>query len=145
MFQRILIVCTGNICRSPVAAALLQRRLPGLAVESAGLGALVGQPVDDQARRLAMADGLDLDAHRARQLDDPLLAEADLVLVMTDGQRQALARRWPQARGKTLLMGKWLDPQAPIDIPDPYRKSVDVFEHVYQLLDEATRLWSQRL
>lgn len=145
MFQRILIVCTGNICRSPVAAAMLQRRLPRLTVHSAGLGALVGQPVDARARQLAEADGLDVDAHEARQLDTGMLAEADLVLVMTDNQRQALAKRWPEARGKTLLLGKWLSQQQETDIPDPYRKSQDVFEHVHRLLHEATRLWADRL
>lgn len=145
MFQRILVVCTGNVCRSPVAAAMLQRHLPCSTVQSAGLGALVGQPVDTQARQLAEADGLDLDAHRARQLDDDLLVGADLVLVMTDGQRQALAKHWLEARGKTLLMGKWLAQHDSIDIPDPYRKSADVFEHVHRLLKEATRLWAERL
>ena len=145
MFQRILVVCTGNICRSPVAATMLQQRLPRLTVDSAGLGALVGHPVDPQARRLAEADGLDVDAHEARQLDADLLGEADLVLVMTDGQRQALATRWPEARGKTLLLGKWLDSLNSTDIPDPYRKSPEVFEHVHRLLREATRLWADRL
>ncbi|SFT99763.1 low molecular weight protein-tyrosine-phosphatase [Halomonas saccharevitans] len=145
MFQHILIVCTGNICRSPVAAALLQCQLPRLTVTSAGLGALVGQPVDAQARQLAEADGLDVDVHQARQLETGMLAEADLVLVMTDGQRQALAKRWPEARGKTLLLGKWLSQEQATDIPDPYRKSPEVFKHVHRLLQEATRLWADRL
>ncbi|RCV91019.1 low molecular weight protein-tyrosine-phosphatase [Billgrantia montanilacus] len=145
MFQRILVVCTGNICRSPVAEVMLQQRLPHLTVTSAGLGALIGQPVDAQARRLAEANRLDVSSHLARQLDADLLAEADLVLVMTDGQRQAVAKRWPEVRGKILLMGKWLAQQEGIDIPDPYRKSPEVFEHVHRLLDEATRLWAERL
>ncbi|EWH02436.1 low molecular weight protein-tyrosine-phosphatase [Halomonas sp. BC04] len=145
MFQRILIVCTGNICRSPVAAAMLQQRLPHLTVTSAGLGALAGQSVDAQARRLAEANRLDVSSHQARQLDTDLLAEADLVLVMTDGQRQAVAKRWPEVRGKILLMGKWLADQEGSDIPDPYRKSPEVFAHVHRMLNEATRLWAQRL
>lgn len=145
MFQRILIVCTGNICRSPVAQAMLQQRLPNLTVKSAGLGALVGQEVSGQSRRLAEADGIDVSAHRARQLDADQLAEADLVLVMTSGQRQALAKRWPEARGKTLLLGKWLNQSHEIEIPDPYHKSPEVFEHVHRLLQEATRLWADRL
>jgi protein-tyrosine phosphatase len=145
MFQRILVVCTGNICRSPVAAAMLQHRHPQLTVSSAGLGALVGHPVDAKARRLAEADGLDVAAHEARQLETGMLAEADLVLVMTDNQRQALAKRWPEALGKTLLLGKWLDPQQATDIPDPYRRSEDVFEHVHEMLKEATRLWADKL
>ncbi len=124
---------------------MLRRQLTGVTVRSAGLGALVQHPVDEQARRLAKNDGLDVDDHRAQQLDDDSLAWADLVLVMTDGQRQALAKRWPEARGKTLLMGKWLDQRESPDIPDPYHKSTEVFEHVHRLLREATRLWVERL
>lgn len=145
MFKRILVVCTGNICRSPVAAAMLQSHKPRLTVVSAGLGALVGHPADAQAGRLAEADGLDLAAHRARQLDGDMLSESDLVLVMTEGQRQAVVKRWPEARGKTMLMGKWLDRSAPPDIPDPYRKSPEAFAHVHRMLQEASRLWAERL
>lgn len=145
MFQDILIVCTGNICRSPVAQAMLQQRLPHLTVQSAGLGALVGHPVDTQAMRLAELDRLDVEAHRARQLNTGLLAAADLVLVMTSGQRQELSTRWPEARGKTLLLGKWLNQDQEIDIPDPYCKRVDVYEHVHRLLHESTRLWAEHL
>lgn len=58
MFQRILVVCTGNICRSPVAEAMLRDALPGLEVHSAGLGALAGHGVEPTAAALARADGL---------------------------------------------------------------------------------------
>ncbi|WP_282041301.1 low molecular weight protein-tyrosine-phosphatase [Halomonas alimentaria] len=143
MFSRILVVCTGNICRSPVAEAMLRRALPGKQLSSAGLGALVGQGVEPTARELAEADGLDVTDHQARQLTREMLAQADLILVMSTGQRRAVGELAPEALGKTMLLGKWL-PGEP-DIPDPYRKSREAFEHVHQMLTEATREWAVKL
>ncbi|WP_444984361.1 low molecular weight protein-tyrosine-phosphatase [Halomonas mongoliensis] len=143
MFQRILVVCTGNICRSPVAEAMLREALPGRQLSSAGLGALVGHGVEPSARALAEADGLDVAEHQARQLTAGMVGEADLVLVMSPGQRRAVGELAPQALGKTMLLGKWL-PDEP-EIPDPYRKSREAFEHVHELLKEATQAWVARL
>lgn len=145
MFERILVVCIGNICRSPVAEAMLRRSLPGKRVGSAGLGALVGQGVDPTARELAEADGLDVASHQARQLDRELLASADLVLVMSPGQRRAVGEISPEAMGKTMTLGKWLDGGKGQDIPDPYRKSREAFEHVHRQLQDATAAWAKRL
>lgn len=145
MFDRILVVCIGNICRSPVAEAMLRRALPGKRLGSAGLGALVGQGVDPTARELAEADGLDVADHQARQLTRELLVEADLILVMSPGQRRAVGELAPEALGKTMLLGKWLDGGKGIDIPDPYRKSAEVFGHVHGLLADAVGEWARRL
>ncbi|WP_445004364.1 low molecular weight protein-tyrosine-phosphatase [Halomonas mongoliensis] len=145
MFQHILIVCTGNICRSPVAEAMLSEALPGRALSSAGLGALVGHGVEPTARALAEADGLDVADHQARQLTVEMLGDADLVLVMSPGQRRAIADLAPEALGKTMLLGKWLDGGKGVDIPDPYRKSREVFEHVHGLLRDASAEWARRL
>lgn len=143
MFQNILVVCVGNICRSPVAEAMLRRELPGKTLSSAGLSAMVGEGVAPLARQLAEAEGLAVADHKARQLNREMLTEADLVLVMSDSQRRAVGELLPQALGKTMTLGKWL-PESP-DIPDPYRKSQEAFEHVHTLLTQATRAWAQRL
>ncbi|NAW34709.1 low molecular weight protein-tyrosine-phosphatase [Halomonas alimentaria] len=145
MFDRILVVCIGNICRSPVAEAMLRQALPGKRLSSAGLGALVGQGVDPTAREFAEADGLDVSAHAARQLNREILAGVDLVLVMSDSQRRAVGEISPEALGKTMTLGKWLDGGNGQDIPDPYRKSREAFEHVHELLKEATEAWAARL
>ncbi|WNK20108.1 low molecular weight phosphotyrosine protein phosphatase [Halomonas piscis] len=145
MFQHILLVCTGNVCRSPVAAAQLAEALPQRRVESAGLGALTGQGVEPTARTLGEADGLDLASHRARQLDAGMLHAADLVLVMSERQRRAVGELAPEALGKTLLLGRWLDNGRGREIPDPYRKSTEAFKHVHELLREATAAWAARL
>ena len=143
MFDNILVVCVGNICRSPVAEAMLCRALPDKRIQSAGLGALVGQGVDATARQLAEADGLAVADHRARQLTVEMLQGADLILVMSQGQRRAVGELSPQALGKTMTLGRWL-PDEP-EIPDPYRKSRDAFEHVHHLLKDATNAWAKRL
>ncbi len=143
MFSRILVVCTGNICRSPVAEAMLRQALPAKQFSSAGLGALVGHGVEPTARALAEADGLNVTDHQARQLTREMLTDADLVLVMSAGQRRAVGELAPEALGKTMPLGKWL-PGEP-DIPDPYRKSREVFEHVHELLKAAVGEWARRL
>lgn len=147
MFQDLLVVCTGNICRSPVGAALLAQALPGHRIASAGLGALVGHPADATAAWLAEADGLDLSAHRARQIDAEMVRQADLILVMSEGQRMAVAERFPFATGKTMRFGRWLPGVAGDgdDIPDPYRRNEEVFVRVHRQLTEAARLWQARL
>ncbi|MCW4152156.1 low molecular weight phosphotyrosine protein phosphatase [Halomonas sp. 18H] len=142
MFQRLLVVCTGNICRSPVAEAMLKASLPGKEVASAGLSALVGQAVEPTAQALAEADGLHVQDHQARQLTPEMLQNADLILVMTEGQRRAIGEISPATLGKTMLIGRWLEGA---EIPDPYRKSHAAFEHVHQLLQAATDAWKERL
>ncbi|WP_323751973.1 low molecular weight protein-tyrosine-phosphatase [Marinobacter sp.] len=143
MFDHILVLCVGNICRSPVAEALLKKNLPDKAVESAGLGALVDHGADATASGLAGQAGLDLSQHRARQVTIDHLRRADLVLVMSEGQRAQVRTLDPTAAGKTMLLCHWL-PGKP-DVPDPYKKSREAFVHVHHLLEEAVHAWLPRL
>ncbi|MCE9664979.1 low molecular weight phosphotyrosine protein phosphatase [Halomonas sp. M5N1S17] len=145
MFQRILLVCIGNICRSPVAEAMLRTRLPEREFSSAGLGALVGRGADPTARALAETEGFDVSQHQARQLTPAILQGADLILVMSDGQRRAVADIEPAAMGKTMLLGRWLDGGKGREIPDPYGKSREAFEHAHQLIKDATEAWTAKL
>src|SRR3546814_2115764 len=73
--NRILLVCIGNICRSPLAEALLKQHFPDKTVHSAGLAALVGHPADSTAQDIAHQHGLDLSAHRAQQITQAMRSE----------------------------------------------------------------------
>ncbi|WP_243038979.1 low molecular weight protein-tyrosine-phosphatase [Dyella sedimenti] len=140
MFKRILIVCVGNICRSPTAECLFRHYLSGSGarIESAGLGALVGKPMDATALAVLRDHGVDGSAHRARQATSGLLREADLVLAMEREHVAQLMRMAPEASGKVMLLDRWGAGQ---DIPDPYRQQREAFDHVYELIDRAVRGW----
>ncbi len=92
MFNRILVVCVGNICRNPMAEGLLVQTLSeagmqAIQIRSAGLNALVGHQADKIAIRLMLEQGVDVSAHRGQQLNRDLLRWADLVLVMDKAQK----------------------------------------------------------
>ncbi|ORM53612.1 protein tyrosine phosphatase [Pantoea conspicua] len=138
MITSVLVVCVGNICRSPTGERLFKRALPNTHVSSAGLGALVGRPADQTASDVAAAHGLSLEGHQAQQLTAEMCRNVDLILVMEKRQIEQVNRIDPAARGKTMLLGHWLNQR---EIADPYRKSREAFEEVYGLLENATQKW----
>lgn len=142
MFNKILVVCVGNICRSPTAERLLKTYHPSLTVESAGLGALVGNGADDSAASVAAAHNISLEGHCARQISGRMCRDYDLILTMEKRHITRLCDMAPEMRGKVMLFGHWDDER---EIPDPYRKSRDAFEAVYSLLDQSARQWAQAL
>jgi protein-tyrosine phosphatase len=144
MFNSILVVCAGNICRSPTAEYILKDKLVGKSIEvaSAGLTALVGKPAETTALEIARQNGVDLTPHLGQQLSSKLIAQHSLILVMEEQHLTDLHSQYPEARGKTFLLGKWIGDK---DIPDPYRKSQEAFEHVYQLIEQACVAWTKYL
>lgn len=111
-------------------------------VTSAGLAALEGKPIDPLAGELLAERGVDASAHRARQLDEQAVVDADLILVMERAHLARLARWSPHAVGRTFLLGKW---QGEREVPDPYRQNRAAFEHAYRLVDEGIDGWLQHL
>lgn len=142
--HRVLLVCVGNVCRSPTAEVLLRRRCHGggIVVESAGLGALVGNPIDPLAEAVLADHGLSAAAHVARQLTTGMVEAADLVLVMEASQRSAIAALSAPAAERTFLLGKW---HGEVDIPDPYRQRLAVFRDVYWMIDKSVNSWCMHL
>ena len=141
-YQKILIVCAGNICRSPIAEGLLKQSLPDHFIASAGIAALVDHPADDKAIRVAQVHGLDLSAHKAKQLTPQMCLFADLILVMEERQIDAVASIQPLARSKTMLLGQWT---AVKNIPDPYQKHEGFFEDVYRQVSASCSTWAAKL
>tara|TARA_B110000902_G_C14169841_1_gene536391 strand:- start:650 stop:1090 length:441 start_codon:yes stop_codon:yes gene_type:complete len=144
MFNAVLLVCAGNICRSPTAEYLLIDKLDDsdIKVSSAGLTALVGKSAEATASKIALSNNIDMSRHKGRQLNSALIAGNDLILVMEQRHLTDLLGQYPQARGKTFLLGKWLNDT---EISDPYRQSHEAFEHVYQLIDKACSAWTKYL
>ena len=139
--NNILVVCEGNICRSPMAAALLAARQPALQARSAGLGALVGRPADETAVRLMRSLGIDISGHRASQLTRRMCLESELVLVMDREQRQRVEKLYPEACGRVFRLGEFTDK----DIPDPYRLPERAFRDALGLIEQAVARWLQRI
>ena len=144
MIRHILVVCVGNICRSPMVEGLLKRELreqDGFTVESAGLGALVGYPASEFSIELMDELGVDITAHRARQIHPDMVNAADLVLVMEAGHKRAIDDADPTARGKVHRLGEWQDK----DIDDPYRQPKAAFADALEDIREGVRLWVEKI
>jgi len=146
MFNHILVVCVGNICRSPMGEGLLIQALNkadmgAIEVRSAGLDALVGQPAEKTAIRLMQEHGIDVSAHRGKQLNRDVLRWADLVLVMEAAQKLAVESWDPSARGKIYRIGEW----SHFDVPDPYQQSDEKFETALELIKRGVTEWVSKL
>ncbi len=142
MFNTILVVCTGNICRSPIAERLLQNMLPGKTVFSAGTMAMVGHGADPLSIAVSADHTLDISTHRAQQLTLPMLQAADLVLTLDGSHSDWINRRYPQFHGKVHKLGKW---QQDADVPDPYQRPRALFEAVYQQMESQVQDWIKRV
>jgi protein-tyrosine phosphatase len=144
----LLVVCHANLCRSPMAAALLAQRMPQWRVLSAGIAARIGAPADPRACDALRAHGLDLSAHRARLLDASLCAQAALVLVMEHAQRRYIEQRFAFARGRVFSLGVALDAAGVpryFDIADPYRGRPEGFDACATTVARAIDVWAGRL
>ena len=142
MIKSILVVCVGNICRSPVGERSLQARLPHLTVESAGIAALVGHSADQIASEVAAEHGLSLDGHKARQFTVEMAHNYDLILAMEPGHRKEIVRLGPHLSGKTMLFDHWSGGKG---IPDPYQKPRDFHRRVVSDILIAADAWTLRL
>lgn len=100
------------------------------------------RPADNSAIRIANKYGLSLDGHKARQFSASLGRQYQLILVMEQQQLESISKFAPEARGKTMLLGHWLGGR---EIPDPYKKSDEAFDSVYQLIDLACQRWTEKL
>lgn len=143
--QSILTVCTGNICRSPMAEGLLRHRLAArreVTIASAGVGALVGHPADALAVEVMREQNIDISAHHGRQLDQAAIVQHDLVLVMERAHLDWIEARFPIARGRVFLFSHWQGRQ---DVPDPYGHTREAFDQVLTYLQAYTEDWLKRI
>jgi protein-tyrosine phosphatase len=149
--MRVLLVCTGNICRSPTAEGVLRRFAAqagvSLQVDSAGTHDYhVGEPPDERAVAHARRRGYDLSDLRARRIERRDFESFDLVLAMDRGHLRILERLCPPAqRAKLQLLLDYAPALGERDVPDPYYGGPEDFERALDLIEAASRGLIERL
>lgn len=136
----ILVICTANICRSPLVEAFIQSELKKFgfddwAVSSAGTWAAEVRPAARMSRQIARERGLDIEAHRARMVSDDILQTSDLVLCMTESHKEAIAFEFAAHQEKVYLLSELVGKR--YDIGDPYGGPDAGY---YEMADETERL-----
>ena len=142
---RLLVVCLGNICRSPVAEGVLRARIATstlagrVELDSAGTGDWhVGEPPDRRAIANAAGHGIDIGGLSARQLAQADYRRFDWLLCADRANlRDVRARAPDDAHARIALLLDWAGVEDEGEIPDPYTGGASQFEHVYRLLDRA--------
>ena len=143
--RHVEVVCTGNICRSPIGEVVLRAKLAeagidDVVVTSSGTsGWHIGDPMDDRAAAALVRRGYDGSAHRAHEFRSCWFAERDLVLAMDSGHLSALQRRG----GADLAIP--VEPFADLDVPDPYYGDDSGFDEVLDQIEKAADRWVTRL
>jgi protein-tyrosine phosphatase len=122
-------------------SAKLKKRGVAVAVSSAGIAALVGRGAEPYTVTVMGEHGIDVAAHRARQLDASLIRQHELILVMEEWQRKEIENIYPFARGRVHTLGKW----GTGDIADPYRKPIEAFVEAFEKIDQACEEWCKKV
>lgn len=138
--KRILFVCTGNTCRSPMAAALFRKRVGGVLeweADSAGLYASPGSPASFNAIQALKELEVDLSSHQSKRLDSVLVEQADLIVSMTAGHRFDLLQNFPQTANKVCLIKSFETSKVPADLSDPFGGSLELYKKTRDEIDRA--------
>jgi RpiB/LacA/LacB family sugar-phosphate isomerase len=129
--KNILFVCTGNVCRSPMAEGLMRELLknrPDISVSSAGLGALDGQPVTEASRKVMAELGIDISGHVSQSLRASLIEKSDFIFTMTRQQQDTIIALFPSATEKTFVLCEFENSEViGCDISDPIGQSIEVY------------------
>jgi len=134
----VLVVCTGNICRSPMAAALLQhllqaRGIDDIEVRSAGTAPWDGAPASEGSYLVSLEHGLDLSSHRSRQLTTDIVADAGLILGMSTSHVDRAIRLGGE--GKSYLLGEYAgEPAEDAEVADPFGGEIEEYRVTYDRL-----------
>jgi protein-tyrosine-phosphatase len=143
--RNILFVCTGNTCRSPLAAGFLKKLLERnslceMEIGSAGLTALPGSPASFHAIRVAVEGSVSLEEHQARLVTPELIDKADLIVVMEPKHRQQLIDLYPRASGRILLLRHFARyGSRERGIHDPYGLNLEAYRFCFEDIKECVQ------
>ena len=142
---QVLLVCTANVCRSPVAEVLWREAAAGhrrpMPVASTGLEAEPGRSADPTFVELMAVRGLDLQAHRATRFRPDLARNCELILVMEPAHSKRIQAVAPELAGRVQLLGRWTCGP----IADPYRRELAAYEECLSLLENSVRTWLNKI
>ncbi|MDP4126277.1 MAG: low molecular weight protein arginine phosphatase [Bacillota bacterium] len=144
MGLKLLFICTGNTCRSPIAEGLA-RDLFGdeVQVSSAGIEAWTGENASPHALEVLAEHNIDLSEHRARKIREELMSEADWVIPMTRSQAEGLKRLFPKHAHKLRCLGDWGERKR--DVQDPWGGSLISYRQTAQEIRELLGILKEQL
>lgn len=142
--MKILFVCTGNTCRSPMAAKIMQKKAIesklNLEVQSAGIFALEGYPASEHAKSIMKEYGM-ADHHETTRISNEILKWADIVLTMTMEHKRILNEQWPEYTDKVYSLKEFIRSENGtnhhLDIEDPFGGSVEIYRSTAKEIEEA--------
>lgn len=144
LIKKILFVCTGNSCRSVMAASLLKKLLKEKAknyeICSAGTTALEGMGPSSEAERIMLKQGIDISSHRSQRLNPQMIRDADLILVMEKAHRDFILNLVPEIENKLFLLKSFIKDRPKnfdLDIPDPIGKPAEFYEEILIVMEES--------
>ena len=142
--ERVLFVCSGNICRSAYGAVKLRQLAEEngrvVRIASCGILRLVGHKAAPEMIETARERGLDLESHRSCAITRRLAEVSDVIFAMEPVHKKEICRICPEASGKTILLGSYLD-RPSVVIPDPMGRAPEAYRVAANQIDEALTLW----